>query len=81
MAVQRDLDAIAATRRESGRARLGGIFAAPSSPAAPAARLGAEYWAETVRDAVRGRGRADRALRSCGSGGMLLGNARTGGHR
>ena len=37
MAVQRDLDAIAATRRESGRARLGG-FVLPPHPQLPQRR-------------------------------------------
>ena len=80
MAVQRHLDAIAATRRESGRARLGGLCAAPSTPAAPAARLGAEYWAgDRPR---RGCGRdTNRVLRSCGIGGMGLGEAWAGAHR
>ena len=75
MAQQR-LDS-AAARRESGRARLDGLCAAPSSPAAPAARLGAEYWGgDRPR---RGRGRdINRALRSCGIGGMVLGEARAG---
>ena len=79
MAVQRPLDAIAMLR-ESGRARLDGLSAAPSSPAAPAARLGAEYWGgDRPR---RGRGRDNnRALRSCGIGGMVLGEARAGAHR
>ena len=77
MAQQR-LDAIVATRRESGRARLDDLCAAPSAPAAPAARVGAEYWGG--HRPRRSRGRAKRALR-CGIGGMLLGDARTRGRR
>ena len=78
MAGQRHLDAIAALR-ESGRARLDGLCAAPSSPAAQAARLGAEYWGgDRPR---RGRGRTKRALRSSGIGEMVLGEARAGARR
>ena len=76
MAQQR-LHAIAAARRECGRNRLDGLCAA-SSPPAPAARLG--YWGGDRQRC--GRGRATKlALRSCGSGGMLLGDARVGGRR
>ena len=78
MAQQR-LHAIAAARRECGRARLDGLCAA-SSPPAPAVRLGADYWGGDRQRC--GRGRATKlALRSCGSGGMLLGDARAGGRR
>ena len=75
MAQQR-LDAIVATSRECGR--FDGLCAAPSAPAAPAARVGAEYWGG--HRPRRSRGRAKRAL-ACGIGGMLLGDARTRGRR